>query len=117
MSLALAARFPELHALTPRIAVRDARARVPLERDIVRRAPVRAIIFLRRAERDRTLRVGPSVALASLVRQSPWVLIDDGDAPSHLSALAGVAASVPAYELAHTESQLDELPRTLASLM
>jgi hypothetical protein len=117
VSLALATRFRELEALTSRMVVRDARARVPLERDIVCQAPVRAIIFLRRAERDRTLRIGPSVALASLVRQSPWVLIDDGDAPSHLSALAGVAASVPAYELAHTESQLEELPRTLASLM
>ena len=31
--------------------------------------------------------------------------------------LDGVAALVPAYELAHKESQLEELPRTLASLM
>ena len=58
-----------------------------------------------------------SVTLASLVRQSPWVLIDDGDAARHLSMLTGVAASVPAYELAHTELQLQELPTTLASLM
>jgi hypothetical protein len=117
VSLALAARFAELDELTSRMAVRDARARVPLERDIVRHAPVRAILFLQRAERDQAFRVSPSVALASLVRQSPWVLVDDGDAPSHLSALAGVAASVPAFAFAHTESQLEELPRTLASLM
>jgi hypothetical protein len=117
VSLALAARFPELAAFTSRMSVRDARMRVPLERDIVRQAPVRGLVFLRRAEKDRILRVGPAVALASLVRQSPWVLIDDSDAPRHLSALRGIAASVPAYELAHTESQLQELPRTLASLM
>ena len=117
VSLALAARFPELAALTSRMAVRDARMRVPLERDIVRQAPVRALLFLGRAETDRVRRVGPAVTLASLVRQSPWVLIDDGDAARHLSMLTGVAASVPAYELAHTELQLQELPTTLASLM
>jgi hypothetical protein len=117
VSLALAARFAELRALASRMAVRDARARVPLEREIVRQAPVRTVIFVQRAERDQALRVGASVALASLVRQSPWVLIDDGDAPSHLSVLAHVAMSVPAFALDHTESQLEELPRTLASLM
>lgn len=117
VSLALAASFHEPDALASRMAVRDARGRVPLERDNARQAPVRAIIFVQRAERDRAVRVGPSVALAALVRQSPWVLIDDGDAACHLTTLAGVAASVPTYELAHTESQLEELPRTLASLM
>jgi hypothetical protein len=30
--------------------------------------------------------------------------------------LAAAADSVPAYHLAHTESQLEELPRTLARL-
>jgi hypothetical protein len=116
VSLALAERFPELSALAPRMAARDARARVPVEHDVVRQARVRAILFLQRSERDRMLRVGPAVTLASLVRQSPWVLIDDEDAPRHLSVLAEVAESVPAYHLAHTALQLEELPRTLAEL-
>ena len=116
VSLGLAQRFPELHALAPRVAVRDARARVPVEREVVRQAPVRTILFLERAERDRVLRVGPAVTLASLVRQSPWVLIDDEDAPRHLTALAAAAESASAYHFAHTEAQLDELPRTLARL-
>jgi hypothetical protein len=116
VSLALASRFPELAALAPRVAVRDARARVPVERDVARHTGVRTIIFLERSDRDRLLRVGPALTLASLVRQSPWVLIDDADAPRHLGVLATVAESVPAYHLAHTEAQLDELPRTLAGL-
>ena len=56
------------------------------------------------------------MTLASLVRQSPWVLIDDEDAPHHLTVLAAAADSVPAYHFAHTESQLEELPSTLARL-
>lgn len=92
------------------------RACGPVEEEIVRQAPMRRIVFLARSERDRVLRVGPAVALASLVRQSPWVLIDDEDAPRHLTLLAAVAESVPAYHLAHTEGQLEELPRTLAAL-
>jgi hypothetical protein len=116
VSLALAGRFPELNALAPRMSARDARARVPVEHDVVGQAGVRAILFLERSVRDRALRVGPALTLASLVRQSPWVLIDDEDAPRHLGVLAAVAQSVPAYHLAHTESQLDELPRTLAAL-
>jgi hypothetical protein len=116
VSLGLASRFPELNALAPRVAARDGRARVPVEGEIVRQARVRAIVFLARSEHDRVLRVGPAVALASLVRQSPWVLIDDEDAPRHLTVLAAVAESVPAYYLGHTEAQLEELPRTLAAL-
>ncbi|HJU68743.1 MAG TPA: hypothetical protein VJ650_10910 [Gemmatimonadaceae bacterium] len=116
VSLGLAHRFPELQALAPRVAARDARTRVPVERDVVREAPVRTILFLERGQRDRVLRVGPAVTLASLVRQSPWVLIDDADAPRHLTVLAAAAESVPAYHFAHSERQLEELPRTLASL-
>jgi hypothetical protein len=117
VSLGLAKRFPELAALAPRVAARDARARVPVEREVVRQAPVRGLLFLERADRDRVLRVGPALALASLVRQSPWVLIDDEEAPRHLNVLAAAAESVPAYHLAHTETQLEELPRTLARLL
>ena len=116
VSLGLADRFPELEALATRVAARDARARVPVEREVVRAARVRTMLFLERSERDRVLRVGPAVALASLVRQSPWVLIDDEEAPRHLSVLATAAESVSAYHLAHTELQLEELPRTLARL-
>jgi hypothetical protein len=75
------------------------------------------MLFLERSMRDRVLRVGPAVALASLVRQSPWVLIDDEDAPRHLNMLAAAAESVPAYHLAHTEAQLEDLPRTLSTLV
>lgn len=116
VSLTLAHRFPELNALAPQMAARDARARVPVEREVVRQAGLRAIVFLERSRRDRMLRLGPAVTLASLVRQSPWVLIDDADAPRHLGVLATVAESVPAYHLAHSELQLEELPRTLATL-
>lgn len=116
VSLSLAERFPELEALAPRVATRDPRARVPVEREVVRKAGVRTLLLLERSDRDRVLRVGPAVALASLVRHSPWVLIDDEDAPRHLSVLAAAAESVPAYHLAHTEFQLEELPRTLARL-
>jgi hypothetical protein len=117
VSLLLAGRFPELQELAPRVATHDPRERVPVEREIVRQASVRAILLLERSHRDRVLRVGPAVALAALVRQSPWVLIDDADAPQHLTVLAGLAEGVPTYHLAHTAAQLGELPGTLAGLV
>lgn len=117
VSLALASRFPELHALSPQMAARDARARVPVDHAVVGRAHVRAIMLLEHSDRDRALRVGPAITLASLVRQSPWVLIDDDDAPHHLAVLTTLAEGVPAYHLAHTELQLEELPRTLEELL
>jgi hypothetical protein len=116
VSLSLLGRFPELRALAPQVAAYDARERVPVEREIVRHAPVRALLLLERSQRDRVLRVGPAVALAALVRQSPWVLIDDADAPQHLTVLAGLAEAVPTHHLAHTAAQLEDLPRTLAGL-
>jgi hypothetical protein len=117
VSLTLVGRFPELQGLASHLVASDARERVPVEREIVRQAPVRALLLLERSQRDRLLRVGPAVALAALVRQSPWVLIDDADAPQHLTALAGLAEAVPAYHLAHSEDQLDQLPRTLSGLL
>jgi hypothetical protein len=78
---------------------------------------VRALLFLERAVRDRVLRVGPALTLASLVRQSPWVLIDDEEAPRHLNVLAAAAESVPAFHLEHSETQLEELPATLGRLL
>lgn len=116
VSLDLSSRFPELASLAPKRATGDARARVPVERDITREAPLRAILFLQRDVTDRITRVGPAVTLASLVRQSPWVLIDDADAPRHLDLLAAVASAVPAYHVAHTAAQLDQFPQTVATI-
>ncbi|MGQ0713767.1 MAG: hypothetical protein ACT4PJ_08540 [Gemmatimonadaceae bacterium] len=117
VSLALADRFPELRHVSDRAAPGDARHRVPVERDVVRKAArVRVVLCLERAARDTVMRLTPAMALASLVRQSPWVLIDDDDAARHLSLLAELARRVPAFRVAHTDGQLDAFPRTVASL-
>jgi hypothetical protein len=116
VSLDLTRHFPELQSLASQRAIGDARSRVPVTHAVVPSAPVSTLLFLARRSRDQIVRVGPAVALASLVRQSPWVLIDDADAPRHLSVLAAVAGCIPAFHVAHTERQLEHFAATLEGL-
>lgn len=107
VSLDLAPRFPELAAAAAEHAVGDPRRRVPVAARMAGRAPLAGLLFLTRGVRDVATRIAPAAALAALIPQSPWVLLDDGHARRHLAALAGVTSSVPAFRLEHTAAALE----------
>lgn len=92
----------------------DPRRRVAVLAAPARRARVVGVLFPRQGARDE-LRPMPVVeALAGLVRQSPWALLDDPVARAHLDALSALARSVPAWRLQHSPAMLDRVGALLA---
>jgi hypothetical protein len=113
VSLSLAGEFPELNAERGRVRLDDPRRRMGLSVAVgARGAPIVAIVFLSRATRCAMRRVSPVVALGALVRQSPWVIIEDAHAAGHLDALRR-AAALPVFHLEHTSAEL----HTIAALL
>ena len=113
LSTALGRHFPELRGRKAWVEPGDPRRRVSMMPPLARRAAVTAVLFL---ERDTLDAIHPLVrtdALAALVRQSPWVMIDDAYAGHHLAALSDIARRVPAYRLRHSSAQLKCVDRTL----
>lgn len=117
VSSRLAPDFPELSLLAPHAATGDPRLRVAVPAPIARRAPLRALVFVTRAEREAIVPLRGTAALAALVRQSPWVILDDADARTHLAALTRVVSAVPAFRLEHTPEALHSIARTLAEAL
>jgi hypothetical protein len=113
VSRALTAEFPELAANTAIPFPDDERERIPMRCAIAQRAPVAALVFLRRGDRDVIEPVPPAEALTLLVRQSMWVLMADGYAASNLSVLQELAAQARVFRLTHTSRQLREISATL----
>jgi hypothetical protein len=113
VSEALRAEFPELGASASGPASGDVRRRVAVQAPHRPCAPLGAVVFLARGAADTLTRVAPRAALAALIRQSPWVMVDDGDAGQHLEALRRTAATVPAFRLEHTRAQLHAICGTL----
>lgn len=113
VSRALASEFPELAGREAPAGYSDDRDRVPVRAPIAQRAPVAALVFLRRGDRDAITPVSAADALAQLVRQSSWVLMPDGHAQSHLDALRDLAERTPRFLLTHTEKQLHAIADTL----
>lgn len=109
----LDADFPELRKLGD--VSHDARRRVPIAVPTTQSAPVAALIFLHRAERLSIGRITPVETLAALVRQSPWVILDDAYSRKHLGALR-TASSLPAFALGHTRAELHTIAHLLQEL-
>ena len=61
-------------------------------------------------------RLAPVVALAALIRQSPWVIIPDAHTPTHLAALSRLAA-IPCFAFAHTPAELHTVASILLEMM
>jgi hypothetical protein len=116
VSSALAAAFPELGAHVSRARAGDPRRRIPIDVPLAREAPVAALLFVEQAEPHTITPLGPLAALAALVRQSPWVIIDDAYASSHLDALRR-AAALPTFRLAHTPAELHAMARILTEAL
>lgn len=114
ISRELAFLFPELCAHQPRPG--DARRRVPIDVPLARTAPVAALVFVHRAEKHTIAPLTPVAALAALVRQSPWVILGDTYARSHLDALRRTAA-LPSFRLDHTPAELHTIARVLTQAL
>jgi hypothetical protein len=113
VSTALGRHFPELRRRRALVEPGDPRRRVPMPVPLASRAAVAAVIFLERDAADAMHALARTEALAALVRQSPWVMIDDAHAGRHLAALSDIARRVPAYRLRHSSAQLKRIARTL----
>jgi hypothetical protein len=116
VSSSLADEFPELRAELSRARTGDPRRRIPIGVSHEREARLGAVMFVERATRHAIQPVGPVVALSALVRQSPWVILDDECTRLHLDALRAVA-TLPSYRLAHTRAELHTIARTLAAML
>lgn len=112
VSTALAGAFPELAAATHDPPAGDMRRRVPVSVRPASSAPVFALLLVERAASFAMAAAGPVTALAAIVRQSPWVILDDGYARAHLDALRRLAAQ-PVFRLHHTPAELHSLPDAL----
>ena len=116
VSVGLAGEFPELGAQRDRARLDDPRRRMALPVPTATGGvPVVALVFLSRGERFSIARVGPIAALAALIRQSPWVIIEDAWAAAHLDALRR-AAALPVFQLAHTSAELHSIARVLSGV-
>lgn len=110
----LASEFPELRERREHENTSDPRRRIPMHApNLARRAPLRAIIFPRRAVVDCLTPMSQTMALAELIVQSSQVLLADRETPRHFSRLRDVVAAVPSFRLEHTERQLHEIANTL----
>jgi len=112
VSSTLASAFPELRAHVARARPNDPRRRVSMNVPLASRARVVALVFVERAECHAITTLGPLAALGALVRQSPWVIIDDAYACPHLDALRR-AAALPSFRLEHTPAELHTVARIL----
>lgn len=117
VSRALSAEFPELAGLEAPEGFADARDRVPVRAAIAQRAPLAAVVFLERGERDALTEVGPAEALARLVKGSTWVLMPDGHAAEHLATLRALVERARLFRLVHTPRQLRAIAVTLGGAL
>lgn len=116
VSRALSGSFPEVGSLTLPVARNDPRARVSMTMRGAQSAAVAAIVLIERAPEFAIASAGPVSALAALVRQSPWVILDDEYARPHLDLLRH-AASQPVFHLRHTAAELHSIGAVLQRVL
>jgi hypothetical protein len=113
VSTLLASEFPELRADVQRARRGDPRRRMALDVPAgPMRAPLEAVVFLSRSDRYTMTRLGAVAALGALVRQSPWVIIEDASSRGHLDLLRRVA-SLKVFHLEHTHEELHTIAGVL----
>lgn len=115
VSIELEAFFPELREHDALVNWRDPRHRVAVSAKFIKRARVAGVIVLERGTNDELSALAPTSALATLVRQSTFVLVTDGHAPSNLATLRDLVESVPCFLLRHTPAQLTSIDATILS--
>ena len=112
VSQQLADAFPEIDDDTLHPAPADPRNRVSMRMRGARSAPVAAVVLIERGVTFAMEPVAPLAALAALIRQSPWVILDDAYARPHLDLLRHAAAQ-PVFRLRHTRAELHSLATVL----
>ena len=116
VSVALAPAFPEIGRQARAADPADPRRRTPLVAPRGERSQVAALLFVHRTDSLSVRPLGTVDALAALVRQSPWVILRDSHAASHLAALRRIA-SLPAFRLGHTPAELHGIAAVLAGAL
>ena len=116
VSSALIAVFPELREHEARARHGDPRRRIPIDVPLAREAPVAALLFVQRSEQNAIVPLGPRDTLSALVRQSPWVILNDAYAKAHLNALRRTA-TLAAFHFAHTADDLHDVGNLLPPLV
>ena len=116
VSQRLSSAFPELGDGERAPSLGDPRLRVAMAMRTAASAPVVAVVLVERAAEFAITSAGPVSALAALVRQSPWVILDDEYARPHLELLRHTAAQ-PVFRLRHTPAELQSLPDILLGIV
>ncbi|MEO9116231.1 MAG: hypothetical protein ABI311_08720 [Gemmatimonadaceae bacterium] len=106
ISASLSSAFPELRGREAEAITGDGRNRIPITTPHAKHARLGAMVFIRQGPNGLLRRCGESNALASLVRQSPWVLLGDAQSGLHFEALGCIARSVPSFEFVHGHNEL-----------
>lgn len=106
ISASLSSAFPELRGRESEAMAGDGRNRIPVVAPHARHARLGAMVFIRQGSHGSLKRCGESDALASLIRQSPWVLLGDAQSGVHFEALGRIAGSVPSFEFVHGHDEL-----------
>jgi hypothetical protein len=115
VSIELSGAFPELGGYSERVDWSDPRHRAPVTAPSGFAAATRvgALALIRQSSRDALTPASPTEALATLIRQSPTVLLHDAHAARQLTALAALVSSVPVFHLEHSPRQLHLIATTL----
>ncbi len=112
VSRELETSFPELAGNAQQLVAGDPRRRISLPMRTAHSAGVIALVLVERGATFAMASAGPVSALAALVRQSPWVILDDAYARPHLDLLRH-AATLPVFRLRHTAAELHSVPAVL----
>ena len=116
VSVALAASFQELEADGVHTLEPDSRQRIPISARQACRGPLSALVVLERSPVFAITRLGPADCLTALIRQSPWVMLGDGESRRHLDALRRLSA-IPAFRLRHTANELPRIGEILTGVL
>jgi hypothetical protein len=109
VSLDLEEYFPEIARHRGSAMKGDARRRVPVHANSVARAQLAGLVFVAQGVPGSLGPCSESSAMLALIRQSPWVLLGDGQSAAHFTALRDIVTSVPLFDFRHGPSELERL--------
>ena len=109
VSLDLEEYFPEIAEHRARAMLGDARRRVPVHANSAARARLAGLVFVAQGAPGSLATCPESTAMLALTRQSPWVLLGDGQSAAHFAALRDVVQSVPLLDFRHGPAELERL--------
>lgn len=106
VSASLSSFFPEMLGQESNAIEGDDRHRVPMLPRLACHARLGSIVFVSQGSPGSLSRCGEAIALTSLIRQSPWVLLGDAESASHFNALRSIASLIPSLVFVHGPAEL-----------